>query len=263
MDRRAERSSRVRSLDLGDLLVARLQDHSVVLHVPSGTYLTLDTTATEILDLVQTEGRLGAAAVLADRYSLDVGVANVDVESVLDRIGGAQASKDRSMRRPRARGAARVARQWGRLQGPAKLAVMKTTALVVAVELALRRFPIDAIARHIGAPLADVKGNSAPCGAEFDLTGLSDQENVLLAAADWTLARWVFDATCLRRALLYGWVLRSHRPELRIGLMAEAEVLAHAWLVIDGCALGALGDVGEFSRMVSATQSSFVRASNG
>jgi hypothetical protein len=249
MDRRAQRSPHAKSLDLGDLLVARVQDHSVVLHVPSGTYLKLDATATEILDLVKNKGSEAAVAVLADRHGLDTAVAMADVQSVLDRIGGAQASEGRSMRHPKVRGLAHVARQWAGLSGSAKLAVMKITALVVAVELALRRFPIDAIARHLGAPLADAEEITGACGEELDLTALSHQELNLLGAADWTLARWVFDATCLRRALLYGWVLRHRMPELRIGLMADDEVLAHAWLVVNGCTLGALDEVGGFSRM--------------
>jgi hypothetical protein len=221
----------------------------VVLHLPSGTYLRLDATATEILDLVQAEGRSGATAVLARRHGLDIGVATADVNSVLNRISDARASREKTKPRPGISGGATVLRQWTRLPLRAKLAVTVTTALVAAVEVALRLFPIDVIARQIGAPLADGQGTPTPGAAELDLTKLSDRDQVLLAAADWTLSRWVFDATCLRRALIYGWVLRHHHPQLRIGLVEEGDVLAHAWLVVDGCTLGALGDVGDFSRM--------------
>jgi hypothetical protein len=240
-----------RSFATSDLLVARDGDESVVLHLPSGTYLRLDVTATEILDLVQAEGRSGAAAALARRYDLNTGVATADVSSVLDRIGDARASGEKTMRRPGIQGGAKVLRQWIRLPVRAKLAVTVTSGLVVAVEVALRLFPIDAIARRIGAPIDD-DGTLTPGAAELDLTKLSDRDQVLFAAADWTLTRWVFDATCLRRALLYGWLLRRHGPRLRIGLMKDGDALAHAWLEVDGCTLGALGDVGDFSRMPSS-----------
>lgn len=249
---RRAKGARAQSLDLSDLLMARSGDGSVVLHVPSGTYLRLDGTATEILDLVQAQGRSGAAVALAHRHRLEAELASADVDSVLDRIREARASGDRPMRRPGLRGGVTVVRQWGRLPRPAKVAVTKTTAIVLAVEVALRLLPITSIARRAGAPLVQGQGRSSLESSELDLTRLSDQEVTLMAAADWTLARWVFDATCLRRALLFGWILRRRRPELRIGLMEGGDVQAHAWLIVEGGTLGALGDVGEFSRLGSS-----------
>jgi hypothetical protein len=234
---------------MDDLLVAREGDKSVVLHVPSGTYLRLDAAATEILTLLQTDGPSGAAATLTQRHGLDPALATEYVTSVLEQLREARAVGQTSMRRPGVRGGASVVQQWARLPGRAKAAVMETTVLVVAIELALRMFPIDTIARRVGAPLADSQGAADPGVAELDMSQLSDRTQQRLAAADWTLARWVFDATCLRKALLYGWVLRGHGPELHIGLMKTGDALAHAWLAVDGGTLGASGDVEDFGRL--------------
>jgi hypothetical protein len=234
---------------MSDLLVARRGDESVVLHVPTGTYLVLDTTATEILELVQAEGRDGAAAALAQRYGLTAETARTDVDSVLDRIVATRSKQDRSFRRPSLRGGLMVVGQWGRMPLRVKLAALQTATLLVLVELALRRFGIDAIARKVGAPLAGGNGPPTSPMEELDISQLSEHDRLLIAAADWTLARWVFDATCLRRALLYGWILRHHDPQLHIGLMEDGDVLAHAWLSVDGCTVGAEDNVGDFSRM--------------
>jgi hypothetical protein len=171
------------------------------------------------------------------------------VTLVLDQIREARAVGETSMRRPGLRGGASVVRQWARLPARSKFAVEEMTVLIVGIELALRIFPIDTVARWAGAPLADGRGVDDPGPAEIDVSKLTVRAQLRLAAADWTLARWVFDATCLRKALLYGWVLRGRGPELHIGLMTKGDALAHAWLVVDGSTLGALGDVKDFGRL--------------
>lgn len=237
------------AFDMGDLLIARRGDESVVLNVPNSTYLRLDSSATEILHLVQIEGRSGAAAAMAQRHGLAAEVANADVNEVLDRISTARSKRDGSLRRPDLRSCATVARQWARLPVRGKLAVLETTTLLLSVELAFRWFGIDTIARRVGAPLVSPRERPISGLPEIDVTQLSEHERRLFAAADWTLNRWVFDATCLRRALLYGWILRRRYPELHIGLMEEGDLVAHAWLTVDGCTLGGAGDVGDFNRM--------------
>ena len=238
-----------RPVVMSDLLVAHEGDESVVLHIPSGTYLRLDVAATEILTLLQTNDVEGAAASLVKQHGLDPKTAVEYVTSVLDQIHEARAVGEISMRRPSLRGGASALRQWVRLPTRSKLTVMKTTALIVVIELALRMTSIDNLASRVGASLADVQGVEHPELAEIDVSKLALPEQLGLAAADWTLSRWVFDATCLRKALLYGWILRSHRPQLHLGLMKSGDALAHAWLVVDGYTLGALGDVKDFGRL--------------
>jgi hypothetical protein len=49
------------------------------------------------------------------------------------------------------------------------------------------------------------------------------------------VARWPFDATCLRRSLVTGWVLRRHSPLLVIGVRkSDTGVESHAWIRIAG-----------------------------
>jgi hypothetical protein len=234
-----------------DVLVARHGDGSVVLHVPSGTYLKLDATATQILELLQSEGEEGAAAALSTRYGLDPAVAAADVATVLREIRSAR-SVAAPGRRPKLTGVATVARQWASLRAPARRASFEMGLLVIGIEIALRVAPIDAIARRVGAPLATVDQADGALPDELDLSLLDDRDVLRIASADWVLGRWVYDATCLRRALAYGWILRRRRPELHIGLMAEDDILAHAWLIVDGCSMGALGGVGDFGPLGEA-----------
>ena len=231
-----------------DLLIARHDDGAVVLHVPSGTYLKLDASATEILELVRSNGRSGAASELASRYGLDADPR----PPTWPRCSTGSAGPGRARaaaRRPAASGVANVFREWTGLPfRRARLMVVEAAVLVVAAEVALRIAPIDVVSRRAGAPLADVGTAVDRDMPPFDEGRLTERELLRFAARDWVLARWVYDATCLRRALVGGWILRHRHPELRIGLMEDDDVVAHAWLVVEGRSIGALSNVSNFSR---------------
>jgi hypothetical protein len=245
---RGARGGPTGAFSTSDLLIARHDDGAVVLHVPSGTYLKLDASATEILDLVRSNGRAGAASELVAKYGLDPDTATTDVTAVLDGISGTRAPAAPG-RRPALAGVATVFREWtGLASWSARLMVVEVAALVVGAEVALRVAPIDAIARRVGAPLADVGVAVDPTMPPLEEESLTDHELLLFAAGDWVLARWVYDATCLRRALVGGWILRRRHPELRIGLVEEGDVAAHAWLVVEGRSIGAQANVSSFSR---------------
>lgn len=245
---RGARGGPTGAFSASDLLIARHDDGAVVLHVPSGTYLKLDASATEILDLVRSDGRSGAASELAAKYGLDAHTAATDVNAVLEAVSRTRASSSPG-RRPAASGVATVFREWTGLPSwSARLMVIEVAALVVAAEVALRVAPIDVVASRAGAPLADVSSAVDPAMPPFDEGRLTEQELLRFAAGDWVLARWVYDATCLRRALIGGWILRRWHPEMRIGLIDEDGVVAHAWLVVEGRSIGALANVATFSR---------------
>jgi hypothetical protein len=237
------------TLDHSDLLIAPRGEGSVVLHLPSGTYLQLDGPATTVLHLVGERGQDGAVAELVRRHGVDEEVARADVAGVVDTIVGAESSPERPVRRPGIVGVAGVARQWLRMDRWAKVAVVQVSLLVVAVEVALRFRPVDDIARRVGAPLALHPEAGGADLRELDRTGLSRQEALRLRALDWVLARWLVDATCLRQALVGGWILRGRHPRLHIGLTDRADVVAHAWLVVEGGTVGALGQIRDFARL--------------
>jgi len=251
---------------MSDLLIAPRGDGSIVLHIPSGTYLQLDASATTVLTLVGSAGADGAATELVRRYGLDRSTADADVVRVVTAIVGAQTTLTGNVHRPTLGGGADVVRQWLGLDTRAKMATARIAVLVAAIELGLRFRPVNGVARRLQVPLEVVdetanrpaatdappptSADTAPTGSrELDPSDLTAVEVYNLGAMDWVLARWIYDATCLRKALAGGWILRHRGPRLRIGLIDQGEVTAHAWLVVDGSTLGALGNVHDFSRL--------------
>jgi Transglutaminase-like superfamily/Coenzyme PQQ synthesis protein D (PqqD) len=230
-----------------ELITAPKGDASVVLHLPTGTYLELDQVATEILGLVSELGEAGAARVLSERYNLPVQRARADVLRVARAVRSGAATSAARGRRPTLRGAIDVARGWWRLPLAARIATCQAALLVLTVEVALKLSSLDAVARRIGAPLAvDDRDGAAP---PLDETTLTSKERLHLWAVRWVLQRWLFDATCLRRALAWGRVLRARRPALCIGLVEEDGVLAHAWLHFGDVTLDAPDQGRNFSRL--------------
>ena len=251
---------------MSDLLIAPRGDGSIVLHIPSGTYLHLDASATTVLTLVGSAGADGAASELVRLYGLDRSTADADVNRVVSSIIEAQTTITGSTHRPTLGGGADVVRQWLGLDTRAKMATARIAALVVAIELGLRFRPVNAVARRLQVPLevidetsdrsaatdatSPVSIDTVPAGSrELDPSELTAAEVYQLGAMNWVLTRWIYDATCLRRALAGGWILRHRGPRLHMGLIDQGEVTAHAWLVVEGSTLGALGNVHDFSRL--------------
>jgi hypothetical protein len=232
-----------------EFAIASKDGATVALHLPSGTYFDLDSTAAEILTLVNEHGESAAAGRLADRYRLSLDEAQAGVSGVLSTLragGGAPAARGR---RPTISGTRNVVRSWARLPRRYRRAATTATCVVLAVELALRLFPLDRVARLFGAPLAT--GGEKPPARPLASDELTEQELRRLWGANWALSSWVYDATCLRRALTWGWVLRARRPSLHIGLVAENDVLAHAWLSVGDAALDGSENAQVFSVIAS------------
>lgn len=139
-----------------------------------------------------------------------------------------------------------MARGWWRLAFDMKLATIYATAVVVAVDLLLRFQPIDRASRWLRAPLFD--GSDDANLPPLDGSYLTDPERRLLGALAWVQRAWLLDPTCLRRALASGWVLRRHKPHLCLGLTGTHDVLAHAWLVLEGRSLDGLPGAPVFKR---------------
>jgi hypothetical protein len=105
--------------------------------------------------------------------------------------------------------------------------------LAVVVEVGLRTTTLPRLARALGTPLA-VDGFDA-YAAPADAVLLPGWAVLRVDAARRVLRHWPFGDTCLRQALVCGWLLRRLRPALQLGVAkVDGEVRAHAWLVVSG-----------------------------
>ncbi len=221
----------------------------VVLHVPSGTYLRLEGSASDIVDLLVEFGATGPAAqVLSTRYGLPSSRAEADVASVVTAIAGLHADRASRPRRPTGSGSLHVLRAWLRLPPGRMVAVAKAVGAVLAVEVGLRTGDLEQVARRFRVPLATGSAPATRADDEANVAALTPREQRDYWAATWALDRWIYDGTCLRRALVTGWFLRRHRPELHLGLIGDGET-SHAWIEAEGMSFNAVPVTGRFTSL--------------
>lgn len=111
-------------------------------------------------------------------------------------------------------------RSWGRL--------VTLTALAAVIEVQLRLGRLPSLAKRLGVRMDEPPDRKASLQ-------LTVRERRLLADARTVVHRGPFDGSCLRQALMTGYVLRAHRPHLLLGVAKDAgTVRAHAWIVADG-----------------------------
>jgi hypothetical protein len=124
-------------------------------------------------------------------------------------------------------------------------------ALAVVVEVGLRTTTLPRLARALGTPLA-VDGFDAyadPAGAVL----LPDWAVLRMHAVRRVLRHWPFGDTCLRQALVCGWLLRGLRPALQLGVAkVDGEVRAHAWLVVSGTVVDPRRAVSSYQPLTAA-----------
>jgi hypothetical protein len=105
--------------------------------------------------------------------------------------------------------------------------------LAVVVEVGLRTMRLPRLARALGTPLAVDGVDTYADPAVVRL--LPPWAVRRMHAARRVLRHWPFGDSCLRQALVCGWLLRRLRPELQLGVAkVDGEVRAHAWLVVGG-----------------------------
>lgn len=105
--------------------------------------------------------------------------------------------------------------------------------LAVVVEVGLRTTTLTRLARALGTPLAvdGLEPYAERSGELLPTWGVARVD-----ATRRLLRHWPFGDTCLRQALVCGWLLRRLRPELQLGVArVDGAVRAHAWLVVNGC----------------------------
>lgn len=202
----------------------------VLLHTASGTYLRLGGAAGAVVDLLAAHGSEEAAsAALAARYGLPRERAVADVRGVVERLSALRPVRPAGGR-PCPASVACLAVQWVRLPRHQRLTAAGMLLLLGVVEAGLRCTDVVRLASTLGVPLAGGAGDPPPCS---DLSELLPAQRRRMLALDWALGRWWAPATCLRRALATGFVLRRRSPVLRLGMTADG-VTAHAWVEAGG-----------------------------
>jgi hypothetical protein len=141
-------------------------------------------------------------------------------------------------RRPTVAGVRVVTRSWWHQSWLYRLAIVEVTLVVVVIEIGLKLTDVSRLARWMGVPLA-TDDAAPPAISPDDMRGLTERERRIHLALHWVMARWLYDGTCLRRALTLGWFLRRRGPVLRLGMLTEQGTVAHAWIEVEGRAFNA------------------------
>lgn len=217
----------------GVRMLAPTADGAVLLNVATGTYLRLNPTALAIVEL-DAGGATPehAASVLAARWSVAYERALEDVRAVLLSIETLSAPRRVRGRAPTASGVLRVAREWARLPGPLRRITLEAGVVVVLVEVGLHVLDLSRLSRLCGTELLEETDGNAP-SPQAGAGPARSADAALEWAIHWVLARWSYDATCLRQALAFGHFVRRRGPVMRLGLV-EGGSVAHAWIEVDG-----------------------------
>lgn len=110
------------------------------------------------------------------------------------------------------------------------------SALAIFVEVGVRVRPVPSIARALGVRVSGAP--TAGPGSPMTARERRRRRIVEMMSRHWPLVD--HDGLCLRRSLLFGWVLRSRDPLLRIGVAKiDGDFSAHAWLELEGGHIGA------------------------
>lgn len=117
---------------------------------------------------------------------------------------------------------------------------LPVVAVTAAVEIGMRTLRLPRLARLLGVRL-ETHGQPVEDAAPPDPTVVRRVRRAG-RAIDRVLRRWPFGDTCLRRALILGFLIRRLGPTLLIGVRRneEGEIAAHAWLVVGGTTLDPL-----------------------
>ncbi len=221
----------------------------VLLHLPTGTYLLLDDSAARIVDLLTEDPDAAHAATsLARRFDIPFDQALGDVNTVVDAVRGLSVRRVDRGRRPTLAGAQTVVQAWLRQPWETRWVILRAATAVAVAEVGLAVVSLPRLATLMGVPLASDR-DVAIAEADNDeaLETLTPPEQLAHWAVDWVLARWLFDGTCLRRSLAFGWFIRRRRPVLRLGMIDDEGTVAHAWVEAEGQIFDATAVTGSFT----------------
>lgn len=217
------------------------------MQLATGTYLGLDRSAVAIVNLLNQDPEPAhAAQALVDRFGIPLERALEDVDSVVAAVRSMTAQRTSRGRRPTVTGVRAVARSWRCLAWRYRISTSWVTVVVVAVETGLKVTTVSTLARWMQVPLA-TDDAPPPVPAPDDLSDLTAGEQRMYWAVHWVLTRWLYDGTCLRRALALGWFLRARHPRLRLGVINDEGTVAHAWIEVGAKAFNTQPVTGAFT----------------
>jgi hypothetical protein len=152
-------------------------------------------------------------------------------------------------------GILRFVRRIPRVRGlPPKeiLTTLRVAMVIIVVEVLIRVVPLPRLSRLLG-----VRVDLAPrtgAGEQLPLRELPDRARRQLRSTRRVADVWPFShGPCLRRALVGGHLLRHLHPSVRLGLTGTGDQLvAHAWLEIDGRPLEPVDHFARFEDRASA-----------
>ncbi len=207
---------------------------TILLHLRSGTYLRLDRSAARIVDLLnEVPDPRHAAEALSRQFDVPFEQALGDVGAVAAAVQEMSAPRTNRGRRPTVAGLRVVIQSWWRRPARFRWTIVQVTLVFVAIEVGLKTVRVSRLAGWMQVPLATDQ-SPPPLAGEDDLTGLSAADHRAYEAIRWVLSRWLYDGTCLRRALALGFFFRRRHPVLRLGMIDDAGAVAHAWIEVGG-----------------------------
>lgn len=105
--------------------------------------------------------------------------------------------------------------------------------LALLVEVGLRLTTLPRLARMMATPLVQPDAQQLlALGGPRPLPNWAKQR---VRSTQRTLRHWPFGDTCLRQALVSGFLLRRLNPVLQVGVAKiDGEFRAHAWLIVNG-----------------------------
>ena len=220
----------------------------VLLHLPTSTYLLLDDAAARIVDLLTEDPYPDhAAAALARRFDIPYDQALGDVSTVVDAVRGLSIRRVDRGRRPTLGGARAVGQAWLRQPWETRWVILRAGAAIGIAEVGLTVTSLPRLAGLMRVPLAADRDFAVAEADNFgSLDALTPREQQAHWAVDWVLERWLFDGTCLRRSLAFGWFIRRRRPVLRLGMIDDGGTVAHAWVEAEGRVFDAAAVTGSF-----------------
>lgn len=142
-----------------------------------------------------------------------------------------------------------ITRTVRKLRSPAVAYLLPALLVGLAVELGLRTMTLPRLARTLGVALETAQYQPA---RPSPLRRLGTRDAARYRAARRVLRLWPGggENTCLRLALVAGFLLRQRRPTLHLGVAhRDGRTTAHAWIVVDGMVVDPLA--GQFRPLMT------------